>query len=214
MPAKDPPPNGAPETWKDTVAYTFKLLDKPGTGSIVLVSHKVRDTKFSEISALGEDLMEKQKSIGDFETALDGVTLETWTDSIKERIAAKGWGPVAEFLEAINAAIADGPRRNTCDAIAKTVFKTMDEGWAEPANTGELDFVTECEALGDKTDKKAAALINGLVKETKINVEAWRAHCNSKVETLGWPRAQMMLKVLEARLEKVADAGDVVAGMG
>jgi len=208
----DPPPNGAPEDWKAKPTATFKLLDKTESSWIVLVAYKVRETKFSEISALGDDIMEQQKAIGDFETT-EKVFLTDWIDLIKARIEDKGWEPVSNFLDAIDAAVAD-TKRNTCETLAKGIFKTMDEGWAEPANTKELDFASECEALADKTHIKAAALIEGLEKEKKMKVDEWVAHCKGKVEVLGWPRAQMCLKVLEARLEKVADAGDVVAGMG
>ena len=52
-------------------------------------------------------------------------------------------------------------------------------------------------ALADKTEQKTAALIEGLEKEKMIKVDAWVEHCKGRVEVLGWPRAQMMLKVNE-----------------
>ena len=130
----EPLPNGAPADWKDAPTATFKLLDKTGTGTIVLVSYKMRETTFSEISAMGDDVMELQKAIGDFASA-PIVLMEDWIDLIKGRIEDKGWEEVSKFLTAVDAAVAD-TKRNVCETTAKAVFKLADEGWAEPPNTG------------------------------------------------------------------------------
>lgn len=89
--------------------------------------------------------------------------------------------------------------------MARGVFKALDESWTEPAKTGAIDVGAEAKELGDNTDEKTAGLLAGLAPGTKIDAEAWAAHCLVRLPVLGWPRTYAMLKVLEARLEKVAD---------
>jgi len=208
--AKEPLPKDAPEEWKATVTASFRLLDKEGSGIITLVPFKKREILFSEVTVLGDDVAQKQKEIGDFESKV--VSITDWIEVIKGKIEANGWAPVLALLEAIDAGVANSSL-NQCEQIAKKVFKQMDSAWAEPANTGSLDFITECEALADQTDEKAKGLLVGLDKGKKLSANEWVAHVNAKVETLGWPRAQKQLKAIEARLDKVADAEDMTAGM-
>jgi len=209
-PAVDPPPNGAPEDWKQQVMATFRLLDKNGSGVISLIPYKKRETLFSEISVLGEDVLEKQKEIDDFTNQT--VPILEFIEIMKTKIEAKGWEPVKALLTAVDTAAANS-NLNECEKTARKVFKMMDSGWADPPNTGSLDFISKCEALSDETDKKAKDLLEGLEKDKKIAVNDWVTQVTGKVEVLGWPRALKQLKAIEARLEKVSDTDDMTAGM-
>jgi len=212
-PAKEPAPKDAPEDWKATVMATFRSIDKNSTGTITLIPYKKRETVFSELSVLGDPVLEKQKELGDFPAKT--VTILEWIDIIKAKVEEKGWGPVNEYLQAVDAVVKEGPTSsaNQSEQLAKKVFKDMDSNWAEPANTGALDFLEECKALADETDLKAKSLLDGLEAGKKISSADWVAHCNAKVEPLGFPRVMMQLRVIDARLEKVSDTGDMTAGM-
>jgi len=206
----EPPPNGAPEDWKEKTMAVFRLLDKNQAHTIALVPKKKAEMVFSEISVLGEDVLEKQKAIDDFE-ANQAVNIVHWVEIIKLKIIAKGWGAVNELLEAVTVAVGDSSK-NQCDSTAKGIYKEMDKSWCEPANTGSIDMIAECEALGDDTDKKVKDLLVGLEKDKKISADEWAAHVATKVEPLGWPRAMKQLMALKARLDKVADTDDMTAG--
>ena len=199
------PPGGAPADYLAQATATFKLLDKDGSGSISLVAKRKMDEAFGEISVLGDEVVAKQVALGDFETK-PKVTLEAWLALVTTKVEEKTWAPMAELLAAIEGAVAAGEADGAklVEPLARDVFKKLDEGWVEPAKTGQVDVAVEAKELGDSTDEKTKGLTDGL-PEGKVDADAWTTHCLARLPVLGWPRTYAMLMVYSARLEKIAD---------
>jgi hypothetical protein len=211
-PSGPPPPPGAPDDWKAKAMAAFGALDKEKAGYITTVPSKQRDTKFSEIFMLGDEVIKKQQAAGDLELNL-AVDLATWIGVVRTRCEDEsiGWEKVGAFLEAIVASVEaadDAERKKKVEEKAALCFKGLDEDWADPPKTGAVDVAAECETLGDNTAAKVKSLLAGLEAGTAVGSEAFVAHVLGKMDALGWPRVLKMLSTIIARVEKAKDLAD------
>jgi len=208
-PKGPPPPNDAPADWTETVDAVFKL-DKPGAGYISTINFKKRDTKFSEITILGDDICKMMLEAGDLPEN-EKMSSAEWVTTIRGKVEGKGWGPMEAFLKAVLKAAADDSL-NDCATLGTAVYKSTATDWCQPATPDSVDMAKECKEMGDQTEIKAESILQGLAADKTITGEEWSTHLAARVNVVGWPRAKKELSSINARLEKVKELDDMGGG--
>lgn len=210
-------PVGAPPNWKDEACAVFDLLDKEGAGYISTVpsdAPKVAGHCHSEISVLGEEVLDAQRDAGDLGLMLN-VSREDWVATLGQLASqdGRGWEPVAILLETIYTAASNGVgKKGEVEEHARACFSALSDMMAggPQAEADELDafdVVGAVEALcvADPGVVRVwcKSLLAGLCLPTgaPLSADEWVAHCELRAEEIGWPRIMKMLITLTSHAE-------------
>ena len=212
-------PVGAPPEWKDDASAVFDLLDKEGAGYITTVpadAPKVAGHCHSEISVLGDEVLEAQRAAGDFGLQLS-ISRDDWLATLSRLTSedGRGWEPVGTFLQAISTAASNGVgKKGEVDEASRACFSALSDMMAGgPQSDGlELDAFDVIGAVEElcKSDPGVVriwckSLLAGLClpQGMPLSIDEWVAHCELRAEEIGWPRCIKMLITLTSHAESV-----------